>query len=80
MPVTIWPVAGIGRKSREEELVLLKSGFPYQNTEVLDINFFLKIISYYNLNLQTKGQFSMAVWRWKTAGISYLQIKCDWGN
>lgn len=49
MPVTVWPVAGTGRKPRKA-LVLWKSGFPYQNTEVLDVNFTLKIINYYNLN------------------------------
>lgn len=54
MPVTVWPVAGIGRKPREA-LVLWKSGFPYQNTEVLDVNFTLKIINYYNLNLHRPG-------------------------
>lgn len=53
MPVTVWPVAGIERKPREE-LVLWKSGFPYQNTEVLDVNFTLKIINY-NLNLHRPG-------------------------
>lgn len=61
MPVAIWPVAGIRRKSREE-LVLLKSGFPYQNSEVLNINFILKIISYYNLNLhRPRGNFQWQI-------------------
>lgn len=58
VPVTVRPVAGIGRKSGEAESGFWRGGFLYQNTEVLNANLTCKMISYYNLKLhQPRGSF-----------------------
>lgn len=66
MPVTVGSVTGTGRKAREANLVLQKSGFPYQNKYKgirCELHLEDKLLQF--KFAQTKRQFSMADWRRK---------------